>query len=243
MLTGLIFGGIVVAWVAYLVPWAAAKRDGGWIGSDAQALDAFGSSMRIVSSCHNTDDLPDSGAPVSTPLTRQAGRFNVRRANQIAQRRRRIGMAINLVLLVVTVVLPFVAPVSHWLALGGAGLFATWIGLSAYSVRTMAKASAERREQIAGCNDEATVAIRVSVDGSSPEKRSIELTDQLDTIKSLLEPLSVTPSTYVSKPLLPRSVRTIDLSAPLPPQHPVTAERPDAPAQDPIIDLPKAVGE
>ena len=76
-------------------------------------------------------------------------------------------------------------------------------------------------------------------------ERSVEITGPVsDTLGSLWDPIPVTPTTYVSRPLLPRSVRTIDLSAPVASSElrPVIAERPAERVSD-EDGLPRAVGE
>lgn len=241
MLTGLIFGIIVILWVIYLVPRSTLGGGRSSHRIDPDALGSVGESMQVVRDCRISDELPDSGFSVSTPLQRRAARFEIKRANQVAQQRRRIGFIANSLILLTTIILPFFFPISHWLTLGGVVLFAAGIALSAYSVKTMRKATKRQLDEIAGANDEHTLVIEVSEPALDSSERSINLTEQLENIDSLLAPLPVTPSTYISQPLLPRSVRTIDLSAPLPQQSPVTVEvpEPDHSAQE----RPRAVGE
>ncbi len=242
MLTGLIFGIIVILWVIYLVPLATFRDKDAWDRVDPATLATVGESMHVVRDCSAEIELSDSGAEISTPLQRRAARFQVRRANQIAQRRRRIAFLVNSIVLLATIIVPFFAPISHWLTFGGVLLFIAGLALSAYSVQTMRRASNRRLAEIAAASDEETQIIDVEEQTLDSTERSIDLTDELENIESLLAPIPVTPSTYISKPLLPRSVRTIDLAAPLPPQRPVTADRPGQPAVE-DHDLPKAVGE
>ena len=70
---------------------------------------------------------------------------------------------------------------------------------------------------------EGTESIEISVDLSMPT-----------TTGALWEPIPVTPATYVSQPLLPRTVRTIDLSAPVAAPAPVvpTADNPAEAVQE-----------
>ena len=58
---------------------------------------------------------------------------------------------------------------------------------------------------------------------------SVELTGPVESTGSLWDPIPITAPTYVSQPLAPRTVRTIDLSAPVASGSvvPVTADRPD----------------
>ena len=66
---------------------------------------------------------------------------------------------------------------------------------------------------------EATENIEISIDLSMPT-----------TLGALWDPIPVAPPTYVQQPLLPRTVRTIDLSAPVAPASPLvpTADNPSA---------------
>lgn len=244
MMTGLVFGLIAVLWVAYLVPWGS-RRDRGWVRLDEDSVLHFNNSIRLVRDCAANQKSEETYS-VSTPLTRRAVRYEVWRAKRIAARRRRAGLLFSLIFLILAVVLPFVSALSHWFTLVGVGVFIGWIGLMRYSVKALdnvCKRALARAELVV---EEPTI---VFVAATEPEieanERMIELS-LTDTIGSLLEPIPVTPTTYMSKPLLPRSVRTIDLSAPMVPQRPVTAEPPakDQPALIEVVkDLPHAVGE
>ena len=112
---------------------------------------------------------------------------------------------------------------------------------------------AEREELMFG-DEEMTIVIgdpshtaRDEAEPKTETERSIDLAGSIgESLGSLWDPIPVTPTTYVSRPLLPRSVRTIDLAAPVASSElrvPVTAEQPgadDGPVQD---ELPRAVGE
>ena len=77
--------------------------------------------------------------------------------------------------------------------------------------------------------DEDTVTIDLS-DREETEnvEISIDLSTTTSTLGALWDPIPVTPATYVSQPLLPRTVRTIDLAAPVAPTAPLvpTADHP-----------------
>ena len=84
---------------------------------------------------------------------------------------------------------------------------------------------------------EQTVAITVLRDTEDAvNETSVDLTAPIEAVASLWDPVPITKPTYVSKPLAPRTVRTIDLSAPVVgglSGIPVTA---DAPASDEPLD-------
>lgn len=244
MMTGLLFGLIAVLWVAYLVPWGS-RRDRGWVRLDEDSVLHFNNSMRLVRDCA-AKQKADETYPVSTPLTRRAVRYEVWRAKRVAAKRRRLGLLLSFVFFVLASVLPFFTVLSHWFTLVGVGVIVGWLGLTRYSVKALdnvCKRALARAELVV---DEPTIVV---VAAAEPEPDSNERLIELsltDSIGSLLDPIPVTPTTYMSKPLLPRSVRTIDLSAPMVPQRPVTAEPPakDQPALIEVVkDLPRAVGE
>ena len=96
-------------WIAYLVPWVLSRRE--TTGAlDAETIEQFADSMKLVRRSNDYEPvfLIDSGAEVSTPLTRRAARRDLRRASAIATRRRRIGMIVHLLWVVVGVALPLV---------------------------------------------------------------------------------------------------------------------------------------
>lgn len=251
MLAGLIFGAIAIAWIVYLVPYILARREQDF-PLDQNVIDQFAESMQLVR--RGGEPAPgyliDSGAEVSTPLTRRAARHNFRQASRIARQRRRRGLILNLLLLAAGVVLPFVLPISRWWTALPAALLIGWLVLSRISVVTLERMLAAVRAQIEFGDEEQTIVIGEHSEDETvalvtETERSVEITGpSSDTLGSLWDPIPVTPTTYVSRPLLPRSVRTIDLSAPVASSElrPVIAERPAEQVSD-EDDLPRAVGE
>ena len=72
-------------------------------------------------------------------------------------------------------------------------------------------------------------------------ERSVQISEQLtEQLVSLWDPIPITPTTYISRPLLPRSVRTIDLSAPVASSE---LRLPVSIYADETEDMPRAVGE
>lgn len=262
MLTGVIFGAIVIAWIAYLVPYFLARRDQGGVIDEA-AIDQFAESMKLVRRSGETPTsfLTDSGAQVSTPLTRSAAHHNLRQLARTSVKRRRRGLVLHVVLLAAGVAVPFFLPISHLWTLVPAGMFVGWMIVSRISVVTVRRLLDAERAELRFGDDEPTIVIAEDTGEDTmgifaETERSIEITGPIqDTLGSLWDPIPVTPTTYVSRPLLPRSVRTIDLSAPVSSSElatPVTAERPAMlvdPADEQVTevldrdDLPRAVGE
>lgn len=254
-MTGVIFGAIVVVWLIILVPQYLGQHDQG-SRLDERTLDEFADSMRVVRRSGQAEPgfLTDSGAQVSTPHTRRAAWRDLQVISRTAMRRRKIGLLVSLVLVVVGVVLPFVLPVSRWWTVLSVGVLVLWIVLSRISVVTIDRVLQAERDELAFGNDEMTVVVGArdetqseNVEEQTDTERSIDLTGPLvEALGSLWDPIPVTPTTYVSKPLLPRSVRTIDLSAPVASSElgvPVTAERPVQRDRDVEQEMPRAVGE
>ena len=156
-------------------------------------------------------------------------------------RRRRFGTLVFFVLLLCGIVMPFVLPMSHWWTLVAAVTFVGWLGLCRFSVWSLERQLGGELADWACAEN--TVQIAVPDDDAS--ERSIEITEEIkNTLGSLWDPIPVTPTTYVSRPLLPRSVRTIDLSAPVSSselQMPVSVER--AEFDEAEEDRPTAIGE
>ena len=90
--TGVIFGAIAIAWLAYLVPHFVRRRDDEPV-DEPKPADRFSDSMRIVR--HGTAPLLDQDLAeiktyeVSTPETRRAAVNDLRRLEEVAAGRRR----------------------------------------------------------------------------------------------------------------------------------------------------------
>ena len=163
---------------------------------------------------------------MSTPLTRRAALYELGQIErQAASRRRRVLLFMVLVMLVVSVpaALGFLA---WWAPIVPAGLLLVFVVVARFSVRAMRRDLAARAKRICDSSEELTVAIAVLSEDEDPAEASVELTAPVSRPGSLWDPIPITSPTYVSKPLAPRTVRTIDLSAPLPVASslPVTAD-------------------
>lgn len=251
--TGLIWLAIIACWLAYLVPRFVLKSEQG-LGTESVAPKyGIADSMRVVRHGNNEFSLDtDPGLQISTPLQRKSVLFEVHRAQDIAARRRRVGLLGSVALMIAGVVIAIVTPAPWWLSLVGVGLLLISVVVCRYSVHTVDAMVADKLAAV--CTDwmEDTVAMN-TIDLTEATNEDTEISIELDlpvpaSMGSLWEPIAVTPPTYVSKPLVPRSVRTIDLTAPVPPASqpklPVTAERPPQDDQDyGEGDLPRAVGE
>ena len=258
--SGLIFALLLVMWLAYLVPWFA--RRGQNLGED-EATERFSESMTIIK--RSTDPFHESSDPdleVSTPLTRSAARHEIYQSNRLAARRRRRVMGFLLLATIATSVLALVdtpVRVPLWAPVIPAGLLLAFVVVARFSVVTLNRTLDARLERLERGNDEDTVSFEVPQElredpTLADGEFSVELSGPVGQTSSLWDPIPVTQPTYVSKPMVPRTVRTIDLSMPETAlrSRPVVAEREDeeVPATEATLsveavqdELPKASGE
>jgi hypothetical protein len=241
--TGVIFAAIAIAWLAYLVPHFVRGRDGDeeLLLEDSDPTDRFSDSMRIVR--HGTAPLLDqdleeiASFEVSTPQTRRAAIKDLRRLERLAAARRR------------RVLLGLLAALSAAIGLYGAHLLPLWstaipgglllifIVVARISVRIMLKGLDARYREIRHGSNESTIFLsRKDFATAGADVRSARGRADLSASPGpLWDPIPVTLPTYVSKPLAPRTVRTIDLSGPgvsTSARHegPVTADAPGSPS-------------
>lgn len=230
-LTGLIFGAIAAIWLVFLVPYYLRQR-----GEDLETEESevpFGSAVTIVTTGASLAEADPGLAEVSTPLTRRA---QLRELAQIdaraAQRRRRVLLVLLLGQLVVAT-LVLLQLLQWWTVLIPAALVIAFLVVARFSVRAMRADLARRAEAIRECPSEDTIAISLSPADVATHAHDVELTGPIVPVGSLWEPIPITRPTYVSKPLPARTVRTVDLSAPIvPPALPVTADPITAPAAE-----------
>lgn len=241
--SGLIFAILVVGWLAYLIPWLAARRE---TVEEDPLTDRFADSMTILkrSSDPFAAESHDPLLEVSTPLTRSAGVHEIRELYRLAARRRLRVVLSLLTLTLVGAALLALQPVPGvtlpwWVPVIPAGLLVTFLVVARFSVVSLNKVLDARMERLhAGWMNE-TLALDVSplrqpVQHTDQDaEHSIELSGPIESTGSLWDPIPVTTPTYVSKPMVPRTVRTIDLSMPTltaPDVRPVTAEPQDSDA-------------
>lgn len=264
-MTGLIFGVVAVACLVYLLPAFLSRRDP-VVEQGQGSLDDFARAMIVIRRASDPFDVDnDPDLELSTPLMREAARFEIRRSALTAARRRRIGLLVHLGLVVAGTVSYFVWSLPWWVLLIGPVLLAIWIVVSRWSVVVVNRRLEAITQRVRQAWEEQTVTLQADDSLIDHNEMSIEISAPIGrTLGSLLDPIPVAPATYVSKPLMPRSVRTIDLSAPIgfsQPPLPITAEGPvdeqgraaldraPGPGQLPLPgaedtgDLPRAVGE
>jgi hypothetical protein len=243
--TGLIFAAIAIAWLAYLVPHFVRRRDDEPVAGQIDPSDRFSDSMRIVR--NGTAPLLDQDLAqiptyeVSTPQTRRAAIKDLRRQERLATARRRRVLLVLMAGLSV-VVGTCAAGLTPWwsLAIPG-GLLLVFVVVARVSVGVIRRSLDARYRQIRHGSNESTIFLsREDLLGADEGKGSAssekKKTDPAKQAGALWDPVPITVPTYVSKPLAPRTVRTIDLSGPgvtasTRPQVPVTADAPEAVAE------------
>lgn len=241
----IIFGVLIVAWIAYLVPWIVMRRHDR--AEQAEETTEFPDSMAVVRDGGLTitdtaaEDADDT--EVATPYTRAHARHQLRQSWADAAVRRRRTLAVLLGLVTVMAVLAGFSLVSWWFTAGAGALVVLFLVVARISVVTMARRFDEQIDQIDRGWDEHTVLLgrsdsfpeiaedRQVEQESEPTSHSVTLSGPIATDPgSLWEAVPVTAPTYVSRPIAARTVRTIDLSAPGPvagqTESPVTAEHP-----------------
>ncbi|MVA76615.1 hypothetical protein GC722_11355 [Auraticoccus sp. F435] len=243
--TGLIFAAIVVAWLAYLVPLYLRRQQVDEADSDPR--ESFPTSARIIATgaapLLDQDGAAIGDVEVSTPMTRRSAIRRIRQAEREAAARRRRVLLVLLTAVAVCLGLATAGLVPWWSLAVPGGLVVLFLGVARFTVAAMIRSHDEQVAAIRqGSDDEATVVIRVA-----RSRGEQEASPATRPVAGLWDPIPVTTPTYVSKPLAPRTVRTIDLSAPDVTSsgrrdEPVLAETApvvvDAPAE-----RPRAVGE
>jgi hypothetical protein len=236
--TGVIFAAIAIAWLAYLVPHFVRRRDDELL-EESDPADRFSDSMRIVR--HGTAPLLDqdleeiASFEVSTPQTRQAALNDLRRLERLAASRRRRVLLVLMAALSAVIGLCAAHLIPWWSAAIPGGLLLIFIVVARISVRVMGRRLDGRYREIRHGSNESTIFLSrkdfaksgiatPSADGSA---------DVAARPGTLWDPIPITLPTYVSKPLAPRTVRTIDLSGPGTPSSarhdsPVTADAPES---------------
>jgi hypothetical protein len=245
--TGVIFAAIAIAWLAYLVPHFVRRRDDDELLEESDPVDRFSDSMRIVR--HGTAPLLDqdleeiASFEVSTPQTRRAAVNDLRRLERLAAARRRRVLLVLMAALSAVIGLCAAHLIPWWSAAIPGGLLLIFIVVARISVRVMLRRLDGRYREIRHGNNESTIFLsRKDFAKSGIATPSARGTAEAAAKPGTLwDPIPITMPTYVSKPLAPRTVRTIDLSGPGTPssarhESPVTADAPESASDSPPAD-------
>lgn len=230
--TGVIFAAIAIAWLAYLVPHFVRRPENDLVEEPVGPAEQFADSMRIVrrgtAPLLNQDLAEIAAYEVSTPMTRRAAIADLRRLERVAAGRRRRVLLVLVGVLTVTVALAATGLAPWWLLAVPGGLLVAFVTLARFSVRAMRRDLDARFREIRQGGDESTVLL--SRREAAPTATTTTSAAPQPKTSVLWDPVPITMPTYVSKPLAPRTVRTIDLSGPgitaSAPTGPVTADAP-----------------
>jgi len=175
--------------------------------------------MRIVR--HGTAPLLDHDldeiAPfeVSTPQTRHAAINNLRRLERLAASRRSRVLLWLLAMLSGVIGFCAVHLTPWWSTAIPGGLLAIFVVVARFSVWIMRRNLDARYREIHHGSNESTIFLsrrdflKGGTDAHHPGGKA-----EVSKPGAFWDPIPITMPTYVSKPLAPRTVRTIDLSSP-----------------------------
>lgn len=231
---GLWFVAIAVLWLIYLVP-LFLNRDSNGLLEEVEPGEPFTPSVTIVRRGVPLDVAEDGAAVVSTPLNRRAELAELDRIQHRAARRRAVVLSTLVAAAAALGVAGGLRLAPWWAALIPAGLNAAFVAVARVTVVAMRADLDARADRIRAAGDHAEETVAIQVLGETDEsaaEASVDLTAPIEAVASLWDPVPITKPTYVSKPLAPRTVRTIDLSAPVGAPLggiPVTADAPEAP--------------
>ena len=221
---------IAAAWLVYLVPLFLNRQENGLL-DEVEPGEPFTASVTIVRRGTRLDSAEPGTAVVSTPLNRRAALRQLDRIEARAASRRRIVLALLLVATIVVGAGVGLSRLPWWSVLIPGALIGVFLAVARFTVKAMRASLAQHAAKIRATEDvvEETVGITSLDDGGGVHDGSIDLTAPIEVTASLWEPAPITMPTYVQKPLAPRTVRTIDLSAPVsvPQGVPVTADAPE----------------
>jgi len=225
-------------------------RDRGLAQAPDEQTESAGHTVVVRSGRH---DANAAGAVnVSTPLVRAAERQAISLMKRRARRVCRASLLVALVLCCGVVAGVVLAPhlISLWWLVAVPAVLAAWLVLARSTAVLVARHTGQMLAQLNDGNDDQTRLIAAPAVTTTPAPKASRARHEMsvDLSKpvagaSVSQPLTVAPSTYVSKPVLPRSVRNVDLTSSSPDSRfPVTAND----HQDALpfeVDLPRAVGE
>jgi hypothetical protein len=212
--SGPIFAVLVVACLFYLVP-----RQLSWHIPTQEEVDQQDSTPSTLKTLHSAASRYDRSAQVSTLLTRRTARRNAQRTAIKAEKRRAYVFVALLVVFLATIPLTLLSLIQWFVPIVGLGVVGGWMGFSHLEARRV-------RKQLDGIiaetelgDAEETMVVHLGKAETAEPSEVIGPNGEVQM--SLWDPITVVPATYLSAPTAARSVRTIDLAAPIQ-QLPVT---------------------
>jgi hypothetical protein len=232
----LIYAAIAVAWLAYLIPNYLRRREElSQADDETDVNDRFSRSVRVIRSGppqpEDNPETTDDSEP-SPRVSRRESIAELRRLERRAAARRRRVLIGLLVILTGVVAIAGAGFVPWWPVAVPIGMVAGFVAIARHSVARMRRDLDERYATVSSDSGESRPMSWQQQPVPAAETSQTDTSEQSTKPAkpaALWDPLPITTPTYVSKPLAPRTVRTIDLSAPeLSPPHrrefPVTAE-------------------
>ena len=209
--SGPIFAVLVVACLFYFVPRQLNWRIPTQEEVEQQPLHL---SMKTVHS-----GLPvieeDNQAEVSTMLMRRAGRrMALRLARKAEKRRKGVFAALALICLATVPFAVLQWMIRWWVPLVGFAVVIAWVVFSQFEARRVQKQLDAIVADTELGDSEKTIAVQLNPKASIDDSTGI-VGPNGDVQMSLWEPITVVPATYISAPTAARTVRTIDLGAPV----------------------------
>jgi hypothetical protein len=216
-----IFAVISVFWLVVLVPYFLARRG---MPADDEGDGDIPFTPRAVTVVRTGESLAHAEAgvaEVSTPFTRSSQLRELKLLDARAAGRRRRVLIFLLLVQSSVAVIAVLDLLAWWSALVPAGVIALFLVIARFTVKAMRAGLDQRADEIRQAGSEETVALSLNAVDSAYEQ-SVEISAPIAARGSLWEPVPITRPTYVSTPLAPRTVRTIDLATPV--TVPVTAD-------------------
>ncbi len=207
----MIYGGIVVLWLCYLVPLALHRYDD---ATKARSVERFSDAMRGLGRADAVDPPVRAQVAWVDPHTQH-------RAARLAARRRRRVLGVLVFGAAVTAVVCFLGLAPWWVMSIPAGLVVAFLAVARVQVartRTRTWESALVAGGVAPMGDPPDEQSTVVLDAVTAQvhlpQQQVVAAVPTEGGEALWDPVPVTLPTYVSKPAAPRDVAAIDLDSP-----------------------------
>ncbi|MCL1923750.1 MAG: hypothetical protein FWG15_07860 [Propionibacteriaceae bacterium] len=209
--SGPIFVVLVVACLFYLVP-----RQLSWHIPTQEEVDEQGTGTNTLKTIHSSTPSDELSAPVSTLLMRRAARRTAQRLAVKAEKRRTFVFIALLVVALATIPLALLSVIAGYVPVVGLGMVALWVGFSHFEARRVRRQLDAIVAEAELSDGEETMVVHVEKKEESPfTEHGGVVGPNGDVQMSLWDPITVVPATYLSAPTATRTVRTIDLAAPI----------------------------
>jgi len=234
MLAGPVIAILVVA-LLVLVLWVLRAHGQAELRAAADS-ESSGKETIVVRTGEPDQDEP-TGDKISTPQIRVATRHEMDVTERSTVRQRRFWMMVSVILALAAVWVVSASPMlSNWWLFVSPAILGIAVAASHANLTFVETQLEQRLQAIESGNDEKTTVIEANevppVENRPrgrrvQEETSIELSQPMSELPSVSKPLPMSPQTYVNKPVLPRSMWVVDLSAGKPSNDfPVSADKP-----------------